>query len=212
MNKRVYLIAFMTLVVAAFAQAQERGPRYNEYWQSYSNIERQYPAGYPHSDVLEPGYAVTETVVITEPARACGSGYPAPGVWNERNNSMANSTYSHWGQHKDGYSCERFLTKSCEPAAACAQPAIAKSVTYVPGNASDMYMANAAVIDDLKSMYCLPSHIIYRMKSRNDAAYRRAQTGGAPNMPGASLEHATLSGLYQELVKLRATCVDGQIR
>ncbi len=209
-------------LLTATASAQDNGPRYAEYWQSYRNVEIKYPAGYPSTTAVDPGWeyeieAVSMPVQhreCTNPYRECTNPYPATGVWDKRNNSMENSTYKNWGGTKDGYSCDRFLTKPCAPSKVCVKPASAPEapVTFSAGTASDLYLANAALIDDLKSMYCLPSHIIYRLRSRNDAAYQRLQAGGSPAMPAANLERVTLSGLRDELLKLRATCIDGKVR
>lgn len=203
-----------TLILVAATAFSQHNPRYAGYWQSYSNVEQTYPHGYA-SDVLEPGWnkAVYHEQVPYH-SRDCESPYPSPGVWDRHNNSMANSTYANWGQKTEPYSCERFLTKPCAPTAACghgAAPAGAP-VTFSTGNASDIYLANTAMIDELKAMYCLPSHIIHRLKSRNDAAYTRSHVGGSPSMPGSDMERSTLAGLSVELMKLRGTCVDGGVR
>src|SRR5512145_1615892 len=182
--------AILTLCfLSAAATAQNQAPRYAEYWQSYKNVEMKYPAGYPVTNEVEPGWeyeveAVSEQIQVQACNRECTVHYPATGVWDKNNNSMDRSTYKNWGNGKDGYSCERFLTKPHAAVVQCTKTASSPEapVTFQAGNASDLYLANMALIDDLKSMYCLPSHIIYRLRSRNDAAYQRLQAGGAPGM------------------------------
>jgi hypothetical protein len=204
-------ILIAVLVLATGANAQKHGQRYAEYWQSYSNVEVNHPTGYK-SNVLHPKWHYAKQVEsIPYHSRDCESPYPMPGTWAKHNNSMEHSTYRNWGENKEGYNCDRFLTKPCAPASSCAT-APAKNVTFHGASGSDLYVSNSALIDDLKAMYCLPSHIIYRMKSRNDAAYNRARVGGSPAMPGSSIERTTLAGIHDELVKLRSTCVDGAVR